>query len=828
MFFRIVWSGGDDEMSWLLGKLPGSTYRDDVDAKGGRAVVGRYLSTDAYELVIVNDPAAVRERLFERGTSTRVSAVAWAVCPPNLTGIRAALRGALSGRPATGSPLPDGRAGAARELAVVVGPFLAPAKVIEECAVDVGLAVCDVPGPTGTTSARQLRALGGARVQVARVLRFEATTSLADLLRRVIVFCYAASAADHWHRWLNGGQVEALAKMIEGWSGGCPGRERLARRIARGRAEFASSLGLAPAGPRLHDVRHERVMEFVPEGARTIVDLGAGEGRLTALLCDRRRRARVLAIDASRVSLEKLARRAPGAVIRQCPLTAPYVERDELGAAFMACCEVAEHMGQAERAELMRWVADVWQPEVFVLTTPNRDANESLGVPPGKMRDPDHRVEFDRAELEAEIVAPLSVRYEVSVEPLVGGPGPEPSFVVVARRRARADLDLRPVRAARDLYAPEHLPELGHTVTHHEVVEGLCHPAWRSHRAGAFYLAPTVAPADAEPGSGLLEDPRWALRYFRERGVRLVREQDKLMGSRAHVLAFRRPEDARRFGFDHPLVLRSRAGWPIFDGAAERAELDRLHAAIAPSLDRDAVAFDAELLPWSALGASLIERAFRGPAEAALISLVVSGADASGPARFLETLGWFEGAGPVELVAFAMLAEADVRGSRFHNVRQWLDEPLAAQEGRLHALLDEADGFRVCPSRLVDLEHPDAANASALRWERHTGPLGRGEGFVYRPEHPAPSPSGARPPPGIKVRGAAYLELLYGWDYRANLGAMAERGTRGKRAAARVEEALARKVLMSFFSGQRAAHDRAVAAFLGADAGYAASLDPSL
>jgi hypothetical protein len=181
------------------------------------------------------------------------------------------------------------------------------------------------------------------------------------------------------------------------------------------------------------------------------------------------------------------------------------------------------------------------------------------------------------------------------------------------------------------------------------------------------------------------------------------------------------------------------------------------------------------------------------------------------------------------IVAFGMLAEASVgRGARFHDVRLWPDAPVPEHVERLGGLLSGAPGFSVCPTARVDLLDRASCEASCERWANYTGPGGRGEGFVYRPESGSTRPDGGRVQPAMKVRGARYLELLYGWGYLDKLDGLLRRSLAPKRAAALVGDALARRVLQTFFRRDARGHDRAVAAFLGVDGTYAESLDPAL
>ena len=82
----------------------------------------------------------------------------------------------------------------------------------------------------------------------------------------------------------------------------------------------------------------------------------------------------------------------------------------------------------------------------------------------------------------------------------------------------------------------------------------------------------------------------------------------------------------------------------------------------------------------------------------------------------------------------------------------------------------------------------------------------------------------------LKVRGREYLRLIYGDRYQEPdaFRRLTSRGTKRKRRLALAENALSLRVLRAFLAGQRHAHDRAVAAFLGVDQVEGGAVDATL
>jgi len=133
------------------------------------------------------------------------------------------------------------------------------------------------------------------------------------------------------------------------------------------------------------------------------------------------------------------------------------------------------------------------------------------------------------------------------------------------------------------------------------------------------YLPPTMAPAAASVRPDYLEHPDEAFSYFRKAGVDEVVAQEKHMGSRA-VLVVARDADAAqsRFGISNAEagVIVTRTGRSFFSEAAVTgALLDRVRTAADATglwsrLGTDWLILDAEILPWSAKAAGLIQRLY--------------------------------------------------------------------------------------------------------------------------------------------------------------------------------------------------------------------------
>ncbi|MCA9609796.1 MAG: 3' terminal RNA ribose 2'-O-methyltransferase Hen1 [Myxococcales bacterium] len=145
-------------------------------------------------------------------------------------------------------------------------------------------------------------------------------------------------------------------------------------------------------------------------GAKRVIDLGCGEGKLVRALLADRAFERVVGVDVSVRSLERAAQRLRLDEMpdrrreRVALLSGSLTYRDERFAGFDAAClvEVIEHVDPSRLAAFERVVFEHARPPLVVLTTPNVEHNvrfERLAA--GAFRHRDHRFEWTRAELRA-------------------------------------------------------------------------------------------------------------------------------------------------------------------------------------------------------------------------------------------------------------------------------------------------------------------------------------------------------------------------------------------------------------------------------------------
>lgn len=256
---------------------------------------------------------------------------------------------------------------------------------------------------------------------------------LAELLRHLYVLIPVLD--DRKHYWIEEAEIDKLLARGEGWLGEHPERELIVSRYLRrqkhlerqalGRlvteAEAAEEEGAPPelrdeeerrleAPLRLHDLRLDVVRdELVRLGARSVIDLGCGDGKLLQRLIRARQIERVVGLDVSTQALEAARRRlrldeaTPKLLERVTLLHGALTYRDARIDGFDAAAlvEVIEHLEPSRLTALERVVWEHAKPRAVVLTTPNREYNVRFeALAGGRLRHRDHRFEWTRRELE--------------------------------------------------------------------------------------------------------------------------------------------------------------------------------------------------------------------------------------------------------------------------------------------------------------------------------------------------------------------------------------------------------------------------------------------
>jgi 3' terminal RNA ribose 2'-O-methyltransferase Hen1 len=253
---------------------------------------------------------------------------------------------------------------------------------------------------------------------------------LAELLEHLYVLLPVLD--DDKHYWVGKDEIDKLLVRGGGWLAGHPERDEITRRYLKHQkylmrealarladegddpdevAELqAAQEGAIEERISLNQQRLGSVLAALRQlGAKRVLDLGCGEGRLLSLLLAETSFSKIVGMDVSPRVLEKAAER-----LRLDTMPARKRERIELLQGSLmyrdarlsefdaaAVVEVVEHLDAPRLAAFERVLFEHARPGAVVMTTPNREYNVKFEtLPAGKFRHQDHRFEWTRAEFQ--------------------------------------------------------------------------------------------------------------------------------------------------------------------------------------------------------------------------------------------------------------------------------------------------------------------------------------------------------------------------------------------------------------------------------------------
>jgi 3' terminal RNA ribose 2'-O-methyltransferase Hen1 len=260
---------------------------------------------------------------------------------------------------------------------------------------------------------------------------------------------------DDKHYYVGDAEVDKLLRHGEGWLTGHPERQLIVSRYLKRRSSLVSealsrlldeeNAAVEEAESKtdeaakaekeleramtLHTQRLNLVATKLKDlGARSVVDLGCGEGKLLRRLLADRAFDRIAGMDVSHRSLEIAAARLKLDTMperqrqRIQVFQGSLLYRDKRLAGFDAAAlvEVIEHLDPPRLAALERVLFEFARPHHVLITTPNREYNALFPtLPAGELRHGDHRFEWTRAEFrEWGEGAAARFGYEVRFEPV--------------------------------------------------------------------------------------------------------------------------------------------------------------------------------------------------------------------------------------------------------------------------------------------------------------------------------------------------------------------------------------------------------------------------
>jgi 3' terminal RNA ribose 2'-O-methyltransferase Hen1 len=225
------------------------------------------------------------------------------------------------------------------------------------------------------------------------------------------------------HYFIDERELEKLDRYGEGWLENHPFKALILKRSLRFQKIISQSRFYEKETKtqekeefpkvRLNDLRYEAIINYIETLPKkeTIVDLGAGEGKLSVKLGFIEGVKEILSVEpANKARLKALERfdqikEKHGFVEpKSVPGSLFYYDERLTNKDVMILCEVIEHIDEYRLDKVFETIFKDYRPEVLIVTTPNQEYNVVYDMDE-KMRHHDHRFEWTREELRQKMEA---------------------------------------------------------------------------------------------------------------------------------------------------------------------------------------------------------------------------------------------------------------------------------------------------------------------------------------------------------------------------------------------------------------------------------------
>jgi 3' terminal RNA ribose 2'-O-methyltransferase Hen1 len=404
-----VKGAGADVVSYLIAKNPNNLYERDEKAFKVRLVYPAFTQEEVEFLIyVMPDPIdLVQNSLDLYDITSYINDREFAVSSIFVTTIRKALGTALNGKP-------DEEyvkwVDHSFELVLTFGPVATDLRdqELEGLFEPMGY---KVEIKRGLSTLREKSS--------ARFIRLSGKQTIQNALKQL--FTLIPVIDNYKHYFIDEREIEKLDRYGEGWLENHPLKQLILKRALRFQSVIAQSkyyekelTNHRKEEPRkipLNQLRYEAIIDYVKSlpNKETIVDLGAGEGKLSVQLGFIDGAKEILSVEPSSKSRMRAKER-----FEQAKGNDGFVEPKALAGSLyyfderlqnkdiIILCEVIEHIDEFRLPKIFDTILNDYRPRVLIVTTPNQEYNVVYDMN-DEIRHHDHRFEWTRNEFRQKV-----------------------------------------------------------------------------------------------------------------------------------------------------------------------------------------------------------------------------------------------------------------------------------------------------------------------------------------------------------------------------------------------------------------------------------------
>lgn len=841
-----------ENMSWILRKNPNTNVEYKVDlGKTSGIAIGKYsdISSRIYEITVNVDPIQYLKVAKERNLPSYVTVHTSAVTPSSLKGMVKIFRSAING---------DVDKEVCKEVVeyngyyrMNIGPLSVNYEYINRCMQKVGLVVYQI-------------FYEGCQYAYSISITNNHGMPLYEFLQKIYIILYIATKEYNLVK-LDTDYIKKMIKLSEKWINKHEDiKNTIVNSITKKHKGFTKQFEETIISNEtdeekkqelqhnfeeyigkksLSEVRYEAIANLIEiiDPQHTVLDMGCGSGQLEIALRKLKKKMipSILGIDKdlhkiqhmnSIFSKNKNVKAVCGNII--CPPLSP---TDLTNIDVLILCEVIEHLSEQNRMDVIKLISKIL-PRHIIITTPNVEYNKNYNIEPGEYRHKDHKIEYNKDQLNNEIIIPLIKNgYNVYQLNLLDQEE-QPTFYIHAELNDKEKKpDIYYLSELSNKYSDFHLPHTNYIVKKKDIIIGSTYPSVSNNIDNIFFLSPTIAPVEYNRiYEDYLEHPMSAIEYYQQRGITKLVAEHKYMGSRAHILWFKNAEHAALFGYEQLTVI-SRNGYNFFlpeqmhfyDSIKE--ELSNVN------IEEDFIILDAEIMPWSLKAKNLIKYEYILPGECDLIDKThknVSSDRLTNTTRFLNVVSHYGDDTPLEIRSFHVLAtgKINIDKKRFTEIKSCFCTTHSDQLLKIRKLFSGKTIFKLCEEYDINTEDWTSVYKVINTWY-HKCNVDLLEGFVIKPlNYNNFSQDDYIIQPALKVRGKEYLRMIYGINYLDDeyFKEVSRRNIKRKRLMAAQQHELSRYILNSFLRRNNKMREKYIWAFLGMETVNYSNVDATL